>query len=747
MDPITVSMGLGLFAAGGGLGWWLSKTHESLDGLGDGMILLQEAQASTSAIMGKRMDGLEDRIQRLVAGLDGVRAAHPELDGTILAFEALEGKGDAIEALETLVARIPIAADHETTPLLDAGPAKLAVSLLETIDDMEYLSATDARRIALVALENGRLTRARDLLLQSHASMPGDDTTLRILEHTAKLSGDVLERRKWLDERLTLNPDSPELLRSHAHLLASMGDEDAHKDIIRLEALGVDTPADRSLLSGLRERAGARSEALEAIESALEEDPSRSDDWCARGEILFALDEKGKALESVDRCLELDRQNGSAWAIRAKVLSETHGRSSEALKAAIHAVALEAGGTELIMLKSDLLEANGEQVKSDEALEKSLAKNSHDGHLRAAIASRRLLQGRLTEAWDILNNTPREVTHPDLHVVTGRMHLANADRMRDGTGSTDQTLLQDALKSFETALELNRESGIAWLGMARVQRLLGNTNDAVETLSRARRLLPDEDPSASAESALLCLEMGDYEGATQHIDAASIRGEGAVVPYVRGNIAANQGHLKSALSHYNEAIEMEPTHVRARLNRANIHMASENAQAALDDANILLELAPKLVYAKLRRAEANMLLSNWEDARKDLETIIEGAPHHHYALTKLASCYISMGRPEKAEAPLNEALRLEPNHTDAWHHRGLLYLDWGREEEAINDFEAAIRCDGSHIDARLHIAAIHHEAKRFDEASTAWSGVLAINPDHTVARIRREECEIALATI
>ena len=84
MDPITVSMGLGLFAAGGGLGWWLSKTHESLDGLGDGMILLQEAQASTSAMMGKRMDGLDDSIKRLIAGLDGVRAAHPELDGTYL---------------------------------------------------------------------------------------------------------------------------------------------------------------------------------------------------------------------------------------------------------------------------------------------------------------------------------------------------------------------------------------------------------------------------------------------------------------------------------------------------------------------------------------------------------------------------------------------------------------------------------------------------------------------------------------
>ena len=729
------------------MGWWLTKTHEELNGLGDGMILLQEAQASTSAMMGKRLDGLETSIQRLVAGLDGVRAAHPELDGTILAHEALQGQGEAIAALETLVAGIALDADHETSPLLAPGPARLAVSLLETIDEMDYLSAPDSRRIALVALESGRLSRARDLLLQSHASVPGDDVTLRILEHTAILSGDVYERRRWLEERLALNPDEPELLRAHAHLLATMGDEDAHKDIMRLEALGLDTPADRSLLSGLRQRAGARSEALEAIESALEEDPSRSDDWCARGEILYALDEKGKALESVDKCLELDRQNGTAWAIRAKVLAESHGRSSEALKAAIHAVALDAGGTELVMLKSDLLEASGEQVKSDEALEKSIANHPSDGHLRAAIASRRLLQGRHTEAWDLLNTAPEGVVHPDLHVVEGRMHLANADRMRDGTGDTDQSLLVDASASFEAALEMDRESGIAWLGLARVQRLLGRSDEASETLTRARRLLPDEDPSAAAESALLCLDQGDLEGATQNIDAASIRGEGAIVSYVRGNIAARQGHLKTALTYFDEAIEIDPTHVRARLNRASIHMASENAQNALDDANILLELAPGLALAKLRRAEANMMLSNWDHAKEDLEQIVEDAPHHHHALTQLAACFISMKRPEKAEAPLNEALRLAPDHTDAWHQRGLLYLDWGREEAALNDFEAAVRCDGSHLDARLHIAAIHHEAERFSEASGAWSGVLAIEPEHPVARRRREECEMALATM
>jgi putative GTP pyrophosphokinase len=108
---------------------------------------------------------------------------------------------------------------------------------------------------------------------------------------------------------------------------------------------------------------------------------------------------------------------------------------------------------------------------------------------------------------------------------------------------------------------------------------------------------------------------------------------------------------------------------------------------------------------------------------------------------------MSMDRPEKAEAPLNEALRLAPDHTEAWHQRGLLYLDWGRNDAAMNDFEAAVRCDGNHLDARLHIAAIHHEAGRFVEASGAWKGVLAIEPEHAVARRRREECDMALATI
>ena len=139
------------------------------------------------------------------------------------------------------------------------------------------------------------LQSKRPAFASAHASVPGDDTTLRILEHTAILSGDIHERRRWLDARLALNPDSPELLRAHAHLLATMGDEDAHKDIMRLEALGLDT---QQTAHSIRTASAGAFRSLEQSRRP-REDPSRSDDWCARGEILYALEKRARPLKAL----------------------------------------------------------------------------------------------------------------------------------------------------------------------------------------------------------------------------------------------------------------------------------------------------------------------------------------------------------------------------------------------------------------------------------------------------------------
>ena len=551
-------------------------------------------------------------------------------------------------------------------------------------------------------------------------------------------------RRHWLEARMTVNPDNPDLLRAHAHLLAKHGDLEAERDVLRLEALGLDTAADRSLLSGIRARAGSRSEALEAIEQALAEDPSQAKDWISYAKLLNDEGETSKALDAADRCLELDRQCGEAWALTAQILAPKQNRLKEALKAAVHAVALEAGGSDLIMLKADLLLAEGSATAAEESLIKALEKDTMNGELRAKIATRYLLDGRPEDAQRLLDETPLGIDHALLHVVEGRLHLVNADRMRDGTGETDATLLSVAISAFEGALKLNRELGVAWLGMARTNRLMSNLDAAEEALTRARRLLPEDDSSAAAEAALLALDQGDVGAAASHIDVADIHGESAVISYVRGNIEARTGHLDRALGYYEQTLKADPAHIRARINRSSIYMALDEGRKALDDAEILLDFAPNFTLARYRKAEAEMMLGEWAKAREDLDMVLERAPHHHQALTQLAACFLSLGRPERAESPLNEALRISPDYAPAWHQRGLLYLEWGKNDNAQSDFEAAVKADPLHLDSRLYIAAMYHEAEQFDAAAAAWRAVLQIDPDHLVAKTRLDECEIKL---
>jgi len=763
MDPITAAFGLACIGAGGGAGFWLKKAESRLNTLADSSIVLQEAQAAHFSHLNAEVGSLRGQLSQMTDLIQALRATHPEIDGALLVHAVLhqyESQSEfdfeatheeALAALETLISPISPEAAVGGEGLLSSTTESLLSRLLDVFS-VRNISAEDlglspvaAHRFGHACLHLRRYDWAESCFGIAYRSSPGNGNILEALEHIALLRGDEELRRHWLEARMTVSPDQPDLLRAHAHLLAKIGDPGAERDVRRLEALGVETAADRSLLSGLRARAGSRSEALESIELALAENPNCSDDWCSYAQLLCDDGELGKAQQAVERCLELDRHNGDAWGLLAQLLAPMANKLEDALKAAVHAVALSAGGTKLIFLKSDLLLASGKVTESEEALDRALLESPDNAELRARMASRKLMNGHIDDAQKLLDETPLGIDHSLLHVIEGRLHLARADRQRDGTGQTDRALLSEAITAFNDALRLDRESGVAWLGLARTKRLISDYEGAQEDIARALRLLPSEDPSAASEAALLALDLRDLSAASKHIEAAAIHGNSATVHYVRGNIATQNGSLDKALMHYDEALTSDPSHIRARMNRSGILLALNEGRKVLDDCEILLDLAPSLVLARFRRAEGFMHLSEWENARDDLKMVLESSPHHYQALTKLGACYLSLKRPERAEGPLNEAIRLNPNHAPAWHQRGLLYLDLKEPDAAFDDFQAAIRCDGNHLDSRLHIAGALHHQERHAEAAAAWRAVLAIDPDSRVARTRLEHCEINLA--
>ena len=191
----------------------------------------------------------------------------------------------------------------------------------------------------------------------------------------------------------------------------------------------------------------------------------------------------------------------------------------DALRAARHAVALNAGGTELILLKADLVALSEGEISASETLQSALDTNPENDELRAHIANLLRESGELELAEKLLNEATVQTSI--IHVARARIQLMYADMQRDGTGETDEIHITIAKQSFETAIELNRELGIAWLGIARCERLLKNLEVAKEALDRASRLL-DGESSVYAESALLALDVGDLVEANRLIESAAV---------------------------------------------------------------------------------------------------------------------------------------------------------------------------------------------------------------------------------
>ena len=757
MEPLSIALFSLFILTGGILGWQIFVAREALQTVVDRTMVLSESQGAHAKQTTEVVSALREKIESYDALIQALRSTQPEINSGVEAYENIQNLQSedvdplraSITAIKSVCSTISVS---ELSPDLTVMQIALAEQLFGVLESRNitaeelHLDGRQALQLGICALYLQNIDWASAALGAAHQSLPGNDVVLQGLEQIALLKSDEVMRQHWLEARLRNDPDNPELLRTQAHILVRQGDEGAEKAVRRLEALGVDTPADRSLLSGLRHRAGSPNEAIEAIEQALEEDNQKPDYWLQYAILLKGEGENERSLEAVDSCLNLDRQIGDAWALRAELLSIRNGREAEALKAAIHAVALECGGAKLILLKADLLAESGDLIGSETCLEQAVEKFPMDPELRSIVASRRLAEGRIEAAQVLLDNTPQIIDHPELHIVEGRLHLARADRTRDGTGETDKILLSSAIESFNAALSMNRELGVAWLGLARTQRLLKSVDEANDSLVRARRLLGETDASVSVESALLAIDIEDLNAATRYIDAAGIQGKSTTISYVRGNIAIRLGELERAVGLYNEVLDENPKHIRARLNRISCHLALNQAVEAKADAETLLSLAPELTVAVFARADAQSRLGEWEEAKDGFKNVLEVAPHHHQALTKLAACYIALDRHERAEAPLNEALRIAPEYGDAWHQRGLLYLEWERMENALGDFEAAIRADGNHLEARLRAAAIYHAHGKTDMASAAWRGILAIEPDHPLARKRLNECEQKLAT-
>ena len=609
-------------------------------------------------------------------------------------------------------------------------------------EDLE-LNGEEQRCLGELFHEAGKSSRAADFYRRAHTLSPEGPSVLYSLASIQRDEGDLDTLDRTLERLLAIDPDDIEVLKEQAILLFGSEDIRLNRNTRRLEALGEDFEISTDQMS-LNNISGRASDVQSAINPHLKE-PLTPEGWVTKSAKLFQLGEIGTALESIEKALYLDPTSSEAWLLKAKLLAAGDERTKEALQAVRRAAAL---GEYTVLLESEILENDGKLDSARAVLEEWLEKTPSDAEARGRLSLVLFRAGAIDWATKVLHEAPVEAWESaSLHIMEGRLHLLAADEYRDRTGDHDHIILLDATISFDSAIEKDRESGLAWLGRSRALRYQGSLKEAEVALVRARRLIP-EHPSISLEEAHLCLETGKLDQANALVSEASTNLQNhSSIPFIRGIIAARQGRFIEAQTFFSKVLLIQENHIRARLNRCSAALLANDLPTALDDADYLVENVPELNLARQRRSEILMNLGDWGAAEIELRTLLSNQPEHIMGLVHLGTCMIAMDKAEQAEKPLNDAIRYDPKHSDAWYQRGLLYLDFGRVEEAKSDFEAAAKHDTKHIDARLRIAAILHEGEDANAAVTAWRKVLDIDPEHRLARRRLQESSDRQKTI
>ncbi len=169
---------------------------------------------------------------------------------------------------------------------------------------------------------------------------------------------------------------------------------------------------------------------------------------------------------------------------------------------------------------------------------------------------------------------------------------------------------------------------------------------------------------------------------------------------LEGTEQSMRGEYERAIVTLSKAIELDPQHAEAHMNRGIAHLESGQVEKALQDFTQSLRLEPNaLCY--YNRAQAWLERREWA----------------------------------RAVADLDEAIRLEPEDVEAYNMRAIMLAEQGAYQRALADIERAIEM--GHRSGHQNKAVILEMAGRLQEATASWDRVLKAKPKDAMALCRR----------
>jgi len=173
-----------------------------------------------------------------------------------------------------------------------------------------------------------------------------------------------------------------------------------------------------------------------------------------------------------------------------------------------------------------------------------------------------------------------------------------------------------------------------------------------------------------------------------------------------GIVFGEEGRLEEAISHFSEALRLNPDYAKAHLSMGIALGRQGKIEGAVSHFSEALRLNPGLAGAHLgmgvalrRQGKINQAIDHFSEALRLNPDLAE--PYFH-----LGNMLLQQGRIKKSIKLFSEALRLNPNYVEAHNNMGVALYQHGSINEAIKHFSRALQIKPDYVDAKKNMGVV-----------------------------------------
>ena len=307
------------------------------------------------------------------------------------------------------------------------------------------------------------------------------------------------------------------------------------------------------------------------------------------------------------------------------------------------------------------------------------------------------------------------------------------DWMAKGGTEIKKGRFEEALASYEKAVELDPEDSAAWTNMGFALLMLGRYEELLASFEKALELNAEDVLAWSNRGVALGNLDRNEEALVSFEKAIELSAEDDATWHNRGLVLEKLGRNEEALASYEKVIELTAEDGAPWSNLGSVLEKLGRNEEALVSFEKAIELSAEDDAAWRNRGLVLEKLGRNEEALASFEKAIELNAEDGAAWTSRGLVLEHLGRNEQALASCEKAVELNAEDGVAWGNHGVALANLGRHEEALTSYDKAVELNAEDTVTWCNRGVALGDLGRYEEALSSFEKAVELNAEDAVA--------------